>query len=362
MDLSATPSRGPPILEPMTDSLHRPTLAPYFRCSVGATRASTTWASKRVLTGVLMTCILAIPACTTNQSEQDQSTPTGFLYLTSPGHLSQTDEPSDLDLWRLDLETEELTQLTDGPGDDGLASLSPDGRSIAYTEGDAGMRVAVGPTDGSEIEVVGFANTAAPSWSPDCSSLAVVGKRPEDAHFSLWILDLDGQAPQQITDQVDGQPDWALNGEIIFTRFPSSELANETSLDPGADIYAIDAKTGDTRQITDNEVADVFPSVSSDGDRLAWIREVDGIAQLFVAGLDGADARQLTFESTNVGVATWSPDDDWIAVSIEDKLAVVRVDDGKVVRYDHKGRPDEWGPNQNNCASTDSAATPEVPQ
>jgi Tol biopolymer transport system component len=121
---------------------------------------------------------------------------------------SDREDPS-LDLWVLDLVTNELTNLTAGQG--GLemnGDWSPDGTMIAYARANAtDLDVWVMNADGSEprLLVGGPGNQDSPSWSPDGSMLVYVS---DDPASHLWLVDADGSDPTQLTDGADFFPDW----------------------------------------------------------------------------------------------------------------------------------------------------------
>jgi dipeptidyl aminopeptidase/acylaminoacyl peptidase len=67
--------------------------------------------------------------------------------------------------------------------------------------------------------------------------------------------------------------------------------------DPGATPRRLTNGTGDTT-----------PRWSPDGSRLAFVRERDGVAQVWLLSDTGGDAEQVTYLSLGAGVPVWSPD------------------------------------------------------
>lgn len=76
------------------------------------------------------------------------------------------------------------------------------------------------------------------------------------------------------------------------------------------DLYAVDAEGGEARAITTGMAFDSQPAVSPDGARVLFVSDRSGAENLWVAGLDGSNPRQLTFNDTPHEFASpaWSPD------------------------------------------------------
>src|SRR5439155_22528192 len=68
---------------------------------------------------------------------------------------------------------------------------------------------------------------------------------------------------------------------------------------------------------TSNALTDVFPAVSRDGRRVAFTRDIDGYAQVFVIDLRDRKARMLTHAHANSGLPAWSPDGRLIAFATD---------------------------------------------
>jgi Tol biopolymer transport system component len=172
----------------------------------------------------------------------------------------------DLELWRLDLETGDLLQLTDELGYDGGAFFSPDSRMIVWR--------ASRPTGEAAAEYRRL--LADDSVMPGA--------------LDLYVANADGTDARQVTrlPGANWAPFFHPSGEqILFA-------SNHHTLDAGGrefDLFLVDLDGGDPERVTFSGTFDAFPMFSPDGTRLVF------------ASNRRAD-RQPSRE-TNVFVADW---------------------------------------------------------
>lgn len=162
------------------------------------------------------------------------------------------------DLHRLDLQTGEVTRLTNGRRAQ-QPELAPDGRRLAFTQNGAGTTHLM-IADLADVEGTArvlrrsrrYEQVFTPRWSPDGRTIAV----------SLWS--------------------------------------------PGGyrDVALVDAETGDTTRLTNDRAMDTSPAFSPDGRWLFFSSDRSGVANLYAIEL--ASGREL--QVTNVLGGAWSPD------------------------------------------------------
>ncbi|TQV85491.1 amidohydrolase family protein [Aliikangiella coralliicola] len=80
------------------------------------------------------------------------------------------------------------------------------------------------------------------------------------------------------------------------------------------DIYAIPAKGGKARAITEGMAWNMQPRFSPDGKQIAFISDRDGGDNLWIMDADGTNVKQISKEKRNlVHTPNWSPDGNYIA-------------------------------------------------
>jgi len=98
------------------------------------------------------------------------------------------------------------------------------------------------------------------------------------------------------------------------------------------DLYLMNLDGSHVERLTRNGLTDVFPAVSRDSRQVAFTRDIDGYAQVFVVDLHNRKVRMLTHAHANSGLPAWSPDGRMIAFATDrhapggDVIYVMNVD------------------------------------
>lgn len=191
------------------------------------------------------------------------------------------------DIFVADREGNITAQLTEEPGYDAEATLSPDGFRIVFTSTRSGdLELYTMNADGSDLKQItdGLGYDGGAFFSPDGTKLVFRASRPEgeDAktykellskglveptNLEIFVCNADGSDLKQITDL--GGANWAPffhpSGEkIIFATNHASESGRKFNL------WMTNLDGTGLEQITHDEVFDSFPMFSPDGKYLVF--------------------------------------------------------------------------------------------
>src|SRR3954465_13388552 len=103
-------------------------------------------------------------------------------------------------LWRQKIDSNEATQLTDGPGYDYQPDWSHNGKYVVYTKynQDAMELWLLELASGKTYDLtIGRAVNVEPRWSPDDKRIAFVSTE-KTHHFHIWLLEMDGGLPKRV--------------------------------------------------------------------------------------------------------------------------------------------------------------------
>ncbi|MEO7209276.1 MAG: Tol-Pal system beta propeller repeat protein TolB [Steroidobacteraceae bacterium] len=125
-----------------------------------------------------------------------------------------------LDIYILDLTSQQLTRITDDPGIDTEPQWSKDGQSLYFTSDRAGgpqiYKVGVRPGDKPRRLTFQGSYNARPRISPDESQLAFVTQ--ENGDYRIATMDLRGRGDVQVLTKghFDVSPSYAPNGAVLI--------------------------------------------------------------------------------------------------------------------------------------------------
>jgi len=186
------------------------------------------------------------------------------------------------DIFKLDLESRDLVRLTDTPGYDAEATVSPDGRTIVFTS-------------------------------------------VRDGDLDIYTMDLDGGNVRRLTDTpgYDGGPFFSPDGALICYRSHYPEpgealddyrrlLADQKVRPSVMEIMVMNADGSEQRQVTELGCASFGPFFHPDGERIIFSsnhpdprgREFD----LWMVDLDGGNLERITYSEGFDGFPMWAPD------------------------------------------------------
>jgi Tol biopolymer transport system component len=192
----------------------------------------------------------------------------------------------------------DLRRLTDSPGYDAEATISPDGVRIVFTSARSGdLEIWDMKIDGGEprqlTHTPGY--DGGPFYSPDGRRICFRASRPqgeelvryrellakgmvEPGALEIYVMDADGGNVRRITDNGKANfcPFFHPSGKkIIFASNQHSESRGK----PNFDLFLKDIETGAEERITFDDDFDGFPMFSPDGKQLVWASNRNARAQ-----------------------------------------------------------------------------------
>lgn len=214
---------------------------------------------------------------------------------------------SDHDIWSLDLESGEISQLTFGNHWNNKPHWSPDGKWVVFTSNRSTYpEVFKVSADGRKTTQLTELNRwcDSPRFSPDGTRIAFVSNA-EGNNNDIWIMDGDGGNRTQVTSHAgsDTWVDWTAGGQGLLWSSDRDERH--------ADIWQWDLSNGHHTQLTTDDGADFNPVASpcgqfiayvsnrqlptnpgnpfSDRDKDVWLMRSDGSSQVRLTSNQGCD-------------------------------------------------------------------------
>jgi Tol biopolymer transport system component len=223
-----------------------------------------------------------------------------------------------MDLWQLAVAADgapakEPSRVTNGVGMRD-ATLSPDGKRLAYTRGSRIANIWRVPIKGdravtwADAEQLTFDDAFIEILNLSADGTRVYFSSDRSGNQDLWEMPAAGARKGQLRQlTTDPAPDWGprlspSGGELVFYSYRSGNR----------DVWIMPAAGGPPRQLTNDPSEDFFPAWSADGLQIAFGSERTGNPDIWIMPAGGGEARQLTHHPGGDVVPAWSPDGAWI--------------------------------------------------
>jgi WD40-like Beta Propeller Repeat len=202
----------------------------------------------------------------------------------------------------------------------GGGELTPGGKLLAYSS--QGNIITLDPASDRAAVMQAFPQTYV-YWSPDGQHFAYT---ESGNSYGIFIADANGSNQRQVSnlgnETIAG---WSPDGQTLY-------YAIQNAIDPmntgGYMLRTIDVPSGQSHDLfvlKDSSGKSPLPTVSPDGKWVAY-RGRD-LGSLYIMSMDGAQQYLLIEKpSMDVGVsgAAWSQDSNWLGVSMNDEVIVMR--------------------------------------
>ena len=195
-----------------------------------------------------------------------------------------------------------VVPLTDFAGLEEYPSISPDGRSVAFTASVAGQRQIFVRllSRGSPVRITKDAvDHQSPRWSPDGNSLVYFSPAvPGDVQGAIWSIPALGGSPRRVITSI-GDADVSTSGRLACFRLIDGRIQLVTASLDGTDVRQVARSAPDYHR---------HPRWSPDGQWIAF-QQGDGVRfDIFVTSPATGETRQLTHDRNIISGLAWQPD------------------------------------------------------
>jgi len=245
-----------------------------------------------------------LPARTPPMTPATPATPGAQLAPAAGGKVVfHSDRSGDFEIWVMDDDGGNPTQLTNSPGRDIEPTWSPDGSQIVWASARSdvdNLELYVMNADGSDqhrLVEIQPGDELGPEWSPDGTRIAFYSNR--DGKLQIYTVNADGTGLTNLTnfpDASNSRPAWSPDGTKI-TFVSDRDMNNE--------IYIMNADGSQQTRLTNDNSDDVMPKWSPDGKQIIFESNRNGLNTLFLINVDGSNVHLALGQPRGDATPAW---------------------------------------------------------
>ncbi|MCO6452626.1 MAG: PD40 domain-containing protein [Caldilineales bacterium] len=314
------------------------------------------------------------PSPTAQSSPTPAPTATATVASTAlSGRLVFASQRSgNFDIWDMDLETEDFSQLTRDTANDVEPVYSPDGTMVAFSSSrdvSGGINeIWVMNADGSDQrKLVDWPDSYewGATWSPD--NEWIIFTTTKDFNYEIYAVPVDDSAdPINISqaESLESYPDWSPDGRwlaFVSDRGGNWDIwkldieaclqARLSEADEESDQESNAEEACEATKLTDNEDDDFFPRWSPDSSQIAFESRRFANRDIYVMDADGGNPTRLTDDVARDSTPIWALDGAAIIFSSERKydwnMYILYLDSGEeeqLTNFEGEDRFGDWKP------------------
>jgi Tol biopolymer transport system component/predicted Ser/Thr protein kinase len=198
-----------------------------------------------------------------------------------------------------------FTQLTFQSGEELFPTLSPDGKSVAYSNRSSGnwdiYLQRVGGGNAVNLTKDSAVDDTQPSFSPNGEALAF---RSERQGGGIFLMGATGESVRRLTD-FGYNPVWSPDGTLILFA-TESVAANPQARGVTSELWTVNVNTEAKRQVSKGDA--VQPQWSPHGHSIAYWAHTGGQRDIWIIPAAGGQPVAVTNDAALDWNPVWSPD------------------------------------------------------
>ncbi|MEQ8797965.1 MAG: hypothetical protein RJQ08_07145 [Salinisphaeraceae bacterium] len=246
-------------------------------------------------------------------AQPDLSADASRIAFTATANLTGQNGDASRELFAVDADGADLTQLTTGPAGTavGFARLQADASRVVFssaanfagTNGNGNSEIFLVDADGSESPVQLTDTVGGASIRPDIAdngriafeSTAALDANPQGTS-AVFVMDANGDNLQALTDAATGSAGFVrIAGDGSRVVFQATAGINSDNPDGGPEIFIVDADGSNQTRLTDGGLASEQPAIAGDASQVVFQsaanlsgNNAEGNVEIFI--IDPADA------------------------------------------------------------------------